>query len=371
MESHNEERFKLEEKTKMIQAKKKADEERKRLDKKRREDSKFGIGSGGGSMEHISNSYSTSSPAPRSTFGNEPIVDSKKESPRIESKSSTKGLQLGRGKKTTGYSQVLKEENVQDIETTASPSTPISSGLVTQKERVQVSILEKIALVCENDGGLKSMEIKGELIVTTFDAQYSQVQIHVNQSETKDFQFKAHPNMNKNLYSQNQILALKDSTKSYPVGSPTGVLKWRWATKEEKYIPLIINVWPSSSGGETTVPVEYEKKCDFDLTNVVVSIPIPGASPVVGEAVGSYDYDPKKGILYWRIPLIDNDNRTGSLEFTVPQASNSQFFPVQVSFTSKTTFASIQVLSVTGNNQEKVEYATEVNLSVEQYDIES
>jgi len=177
--------------------------------------------------------------------------------------------------------------------------------------------------------------------------------------------------MNKNLYSQNQILALKDQTKSYPVGAPSSVLKWRWATKEDKYIPLIINVWPSSSGGETTVPVEYEKKCDFDLMDVVVAIPIPGASPVVGEAVGSYDYDSKKGILFWKIPLIDQDNRNGSLEFTVPQAPNSGFFPVQVSFSSRTTFASIQATKVIGNKDESVEFATEVNLSVEQYDIES
>jgi len=230
-------------------------------------------------------------------------------------------------------------------------------------------VQEKISLVCENDGGLKSMEVKGELIVTTFDHQYAQVQIQVSQGENKDFQFKTHPNINKTLYLQNQILALKDTNKSYPVGTSSSVLKWRWATKEEKFIPLIINVWPSTSGGETTVPVEYEKKCDFDLQNVVIAIPIPGSAPVVGEAVGSYDYDPKKSVLLWKLPLIDNDNRTGSLEFTVPQAPNSRFFPVQVSFSSQSAFASIQVVAATiGSNS--VEFDSDVSLLVEQYDIE-
>ena len=56
--------------------------------------------------------------------------------------------------------------------------------------RVQISILEKISLVCENDGGLKSLEVKGELVVTTFDPRYAQVQVHVSQGENKDFQFK-------------------------------------------------------------------------------------------------------------------------------------------------------------------------------------
>jgi len=320
----------------------------------------------GGGMEHISNSYSSGSGS-RSTFTNEPVVETKKESPKPEPKSS-KGLQLGKVKKTTGASQVLKEENIQ--ENFESPSSPATIQTAA-KEKVHVSVSEKIAMVCENDGGLKSMEVKGELIVTTFDTQYSQCRVQVKQGENKDFQFKAHPNMNKTLYSQNQLLTLKDNTKSYPIGAPSSVLKWRWATKDEKYIPLTISVWPSTSGGETTVPVEYEKKCDFDLLDVVVAIPIPGASPVVGEVSGSYDYDPKKGLLYWRIPLIDNDNRTGSLEFTVPQASNTVFFPVEVNFTSRSTFASIQVVSVHGPKEDPIEFASEVVLSVEQYEIES
>ena len=58
----------------MILAKKKADEERKRLDKKRMEDKKHGIGN----MEHISNAYSSNSSTPRSTFANDPVVESKK-----------------------------------------------------------------------------------------------------------------------------------------------------------------------------------------------------------------------------------------------------------------------------------------------------
>jgi hypothetical protein len=60
----------------MVLAKKKAEEERKRLDKKRMEDKKSGIGGMG--TEHISNAYSSASSAPRSTFANEPVVETKK-----------------------------------------------------------------------------------------------------------------------------------------------------------------------------------------------------------------------------------------------------------------------------------------------------
>lgn len=369
MESHNEEIFKQEEKAKMLLAKKKADEVRKRLDKKRVEEKKMGI-SGMGS-EHISNTYVGVGSGPRSTFANEPMIETKKESPKVETSSSgRKGLQLGKAKKTSGYSQVLKEENVVEVE---GPQTDASAAITPAAgQKLTLQILEKIALVCENDGGLKSMEVKGELVVTAFDPKYSQVQIHVSQGDAKDFQFKAHPNMEKNLYAKNQILALKDNSKSYPLGTPSSILKWRMATKDENLIPLSINLWPSTGGGETTVPVEYEKKCDFDLADVVISIPIPGASPVVGEASGSYDYDPKKNVLYWRIPLVDKDNKSGSLEFTVPAAPSSGFFPVRVGFTSNSNFAPIQVVGVTsgGSQNEPLDFTVEVNLSVEQYDIE-
>jgi hypothetical protein len=373
MESHNEERHKQEEKVKLEIARKKAEDERRRLDKKKMEDKKHGIGGGMGS-EHLSNAYVGQGSGPRSTFANEPVVESRRDSPKMETRASApKGLQLGKTKKTTGYSQVLKEENVTETEVPAAgPASAAQRATPVSNQKVRVQVLEKIALVCENDGGLKSMEVKGELVVTAFDPKYAQAQIHTSLSDDNQFQFKAHPNMDKNLYAKNQILAVKDASKSYPIGTPSSVLKWRMVSKDENQIPLTINVWPSSGGGETTVPVEYEKKCDFDLANVVIAIPIPGASPVVGEVVGSYDYDPKKNILYWRIPLIDNDNKTGSLEFTVPQAPSSGFFPVRVDFTSNTTFAPVQIVAVTEGDAQNgtVDFTPEFNLSVEQYDIE-
>lgn len=99
-----------------------------------------------------------------------------------------------------------------------------------------------------------------------------------------------------------------------------------------------------------------------------------GQAPVVGELTGSSDYDSKKGILYWRIPLIDDSNPTGSLEFTVPAAPASSFFPIHVSFTAKNTFCPIQLLEVTNlesnENRTTIDFTSETLLEVEQYDIE-
>ena len=49
-------------------------------------------------------------------------------------------------------------------------------------------------------------------------------------------------------------------------------------TRDESLVPLSINCWPSVSGGESYVNIEYEATADFDLQNVVISIPLPALS---------------------------------------------------------------------------------------------
>ena len=44
-------------------------------------------------------------------------------------------------------------------------------------------------------------------------------------------------------------------------------------TKDEDMVPLTINCWPSISGNESYVNIEYECQADFDLQNIVVAIP--------------------------------------------------------------------------------------------------
>lgn len=365
MESHDEIRHKLEEKNKMLVAKKEAEKVRKQIEKKKAEDKKFGISS---MDQHLTNTFSSNSAsAPRSTFASEPVVESKKETPKTEPKFS-KGMQLGKGKKPNAISQILKEENVPE-NVTSKPGTV--SDVPASNEKVRISVIEKLVLVAQNDGGMENMEVKGELIVTAFDPNFAKLRVQVNQGDNPDFQFKAHPNMNKNLYANDNILALKDSSKAFPVGTSSSILKWRFATKEEKMIPLTINVWPQTSGGETSVPVEYEKNCDFDLADVVISIHVPGA-PVIGDVEqGTAEYDSKKGILNWKIPLIDESNKTGSFEFSVPPAQASAFFPVHVDFRSNQTFCALQVVGVSLEEGNKpVDFASDVSLTVEQFEIQ-
>jgi hypothetical protein len=54
---------------------------------------------------------------------------------------------------------------------------------------------------------------------------------------------------------------------------------------QESLVPLTINCWPSVSGGESYVNIEYESQSELDLQNVQIVIPVPptGASPTVNQ----------------------------------------------------------------------------------------
>lgn len=56
-------------------------------------------------------------------------------------------------------------------------------------------------------------------------------------------------------------------------------------------VPLLINCWPSASGGESYVNIEYESTTDFDLQNVAIAIPLPAlaASPKVNQVIYCVD----------------------------------------------------------------------------------
>lgn len=55
--------------------------------------------------------------------------------------------------------------------------------------------------------------------------------------------FKTHPNMNKELFSNENILGLKDLNRPFPTGQAgdaagVGLLKWRMQSTDESLVPL-------------------------------------------------------------------------------------------------------------------------------------
>lgn len=67
-----------------------------------------------------------------------------------------------------------------------------------------------------------------------------------------------------------------------------------------------------------------------------------GQTPVIGKIDGDYQFDSRKTTLIWSLPVIDQSNSEGSLEFSV-KGKSADFFPIQVDFVAETPFCDIKV----------------------------
>jgi hypothetical protein len=137
-------------------------------------------------------------------------------------------------------------------------------------------------------------------------------------------------------------------------------------------VPLSINCWPSVSGGESFVNIEYEASQAFDLQNVLILIPLPALHdvPTVNQVDGEWRYDSRNSVLEWSNTLIDNTNRSGSMEFVVPAADPNSFFPIDVKFSASKTFCDIKVGSVVQTqNGVAVRFGKRTQLVVDSYQV--
>jgi hypothetical protein len=85
---------------------------------------------------------------------------------------------------------------------------------------------------------------------------------------------------------------------------------------------------------------------------------------------GDWRFDRGQCCLIWSIDLIDDTNRSGSMEFVVPAADPDVFYPVEVSFTANHTFCDITLESVVSTQTEgPVKYGTRKQLATAGYQV--
>jgi hypothetical protein len=54
------------------------------------------------------------------------------------------------------------------------------------------------------------------------------LRVAIATGDNQGYQFKTHPNIDKTMYTRNNILGLKDPSRPFPTeGAPVGILKWR------------------------------------------------------------------------------------------------------------------------------------------------
>ena len=314
----------------------------------------------------------------------------------------TKGLVLGgkaSGTKTSAFIESLRAEgDAVEAEPAGLPQPafggrggpsggPSMAGAATglsgarpapgSAESVVLTVDEKISCTLKKEGGLEALEVQGTLLLEVHNDEDAHCRVQVaplsEEGAKRGVQFKTHPNIDKALHAGQNVLALKDAGRPFPTGSALGILKWRCAPKDEQAAPLQLNCWPSVSGDKSFVSIEYEATGDMDLHHVQVTIPVPATRepPQVNMCDGQWRHDGRKHCLTWAIDLVDDQNRTGSMEFVVPASDPASFFPIDVSFSSKGTYCGVAVDSVLRTSDSApVKYTLLSRLSTDKYVIQ-
>ncbi|KAJ0077090.1 hypothetical protein Patl1_36201 [Pistacia atlantica] len=263
------------------------------------------------------------------------------------------GMQLGKSQRTNQFLESLKAEGEVIIEDVKPKAGQPRSAAPPPTDPITLTVEEKLNVTLKQDGGMSNFDVQGTLSLQILNQEDALIQVQIETGGNPAILFKPHPNMNKELFTSENILGLKDPNRPFPTGQAgdaggVGLLKWRMQSADESMVPLSINCWPSVSGNETYVSIEYEASSMFDLRNVVISVPLPALreAPSVRQIDGEWRYDSRNSVLEWSILLIDNSNRSGSMEFVVPPADSSAFFPISVRFSATSTYSDLKVVNI-------------------------
>ncbi|CAN1225369.1 Coatomer subunit delta-1 [Linum grandiflorum] len=301
-----------------------------------RNGSGFGSGSGFGLSTDV-DSFSTKSKAGRPSSA-------------ATAPSKGHGMKLGKTQRTNQFLESLKAEGeviMEDVQQNAGQSRTAAAPL---SDPITLTVEEKLNVTLKRDGGMSNFDVQGQLSLQIRNQEDGLIQVQIEAGANPGVVFKTHPNINKELFANENVLGLKDPNRPFPTGdaSEVSLLKWRMQSGDESMVPLTINCWPSVSGNETDVSIEYEASSMFDLRNVLISVPLPALreAPNVSQINGDWRYDSRNSVLEWSIVHIDNSNRSGSMEFVVPGADKSAFFPISVRFSAASTYSELKVGSI-------------------------
>lgn len=379
MESHEEKVFKAMRETQEKEAKQKMLERAEEIRRLKVTEGKSKYGSSANS--NFSGGFGNSMSSSNSSYNNSShnvdpsIFEAASPPPSFNNTStsnkSSRAMKLGTNKDV--LPAFIEQEVKQALPAGKQHSGPSTSSNVSNTENVSIRVDEKINLTCGKDGGVQNLEVLGVLYVNIASEDEGRIRIALKNTDSRNLQLQTNPNIDKNLFKNNSMIGLRDTTKSFPISTDVGVLKWRFQSQDESEIPLTINCWPSETKNGCEVSIEYElQKEKLELNNVVIAIPVPSnvAAPIVKDCDGDYAYEKYKNCMYWRIATIDKSNTTGRFEFTV-SGQASDFFPVNVQFVSAISYCDIEVDGVFTADKcsDQVKHSLDVNFSTDKYEI--
>ncbi|TMW63579.1 hypothetical protein Poli38472_002520 [Pythium oligandrum] len=328
---------------------------------------------GGGSDSYsspTSSSFSSSNVPTSPTSYNKPAEPA---APPIKAS----GMKLGGASKSTGKSfldAMAAEDDLKEIPPMSAPVQAVTKPeptVTVSHDPIGVVVEEKITVVLNREGTLEQLEVKGSLFVSVNDQASACCRLKLRQSAANGITFQTHPKVDKRLFDQESVLGLKDATKPFP-SARVAVLRWSLKTQDESFLPLNIVCWPEEQGGgKINVTIEYSMDRDMVLDNVNILIPLGSReSPQVAHVDGQFQHNSNEGSLLWHLDRVDSSNNSGTLEFSIRGDSLDAFFPLAVSFFSRSVYSDVDIEAVVkADDHSPVQFGFEKLLSTENYQI--
>lgn len=351
MDSHEEKLHNMVQKTKMDSAKDQALQMQKQIKARQREAQKTGVSSGmtgiggGADIPVVVSEAPPPAPSPAPMAPEQPVVQ-------------VKSLKLGKKKSTSLVDRMAAEDG---LKLNAPSSSKKKEEVVVPSHHVPLTVAVEEKLTCQlsQEGALEQFDLKGALTVTANEELNAKLQIG-DVSGT----FQVHPKVDKKLWETTKCLQLKKG--GLPVGRAVGVLRWSLNTQDESFVPLVVNCWPEDEGDQYNVNIEYQLQRSLELHNVDIEIPLgSSAQPKILAIDGSHRVENET--LVWSLPMIDDSNASGTLEFNI--ATDGDFFPINVTFQSKTLYHEVPILAVVNADGDNIPFSSSKALTVDSFKI--
>jgi len=325
-----------------------------------------GVGMGGGGMSDNPYANLGKSTAP------EP------EAPKV----IAKGMKLGgiggiNKKKDNLMAGMMAEDNLMGAGNAADPfglglAAPVAPVPAAPSAPATMLVEEKIIVNMTREGAIESSEVKGTITYTANTDAGTMANITVNKSAYgakcgSGWSFATHPKVDKKMYEQSGVLGIKGG-KGFPLNRPVGVLRWTY--NGEDAAPITVNCWPEDEGGSINVNMEFElQRKDAVITDVNILFPLGSTdAPAIESIDGQYKHDPNTGMMCWHQDVIDANNASGSLEFSIAGSNVDAFFPVQIAFTSQSLMCPMEIVSLTNaTNGSAIPHNLTVRVTPESY----
>lgn len=344
MDSHEEKIQEIIERNKELEANEERKRRAKQLEQQRKELQKRGQSQSGG----FGNTYTApryEAPAAPST----PVFESKLT--KSASAPRGKGLMLGKKSKQADLFEAVRDEaEAIPLMVPAVQEEKPQKLPAVDTESIHIKVTETTAAKVNRDGGIESLEVKGDLTLLISDREKGQLKVlcALEEPQISGLQMKTHPNVDKAQWANSNTIALRDASRSFPIDTSIGVLRWRHTTVPASFsLPITVTCWPNVGSGTCDVTVEAEYTGTTPLSNICISIPLLNdQDPEIGESTVEATVNvTSSSNLEW-CPLLTPDQASASLEFTCSADQADEFFPISVSYTSETSACGLEIIDV-------------------------